>query len=611
MRGQRGAGWGSRVTASYGERFYVIFISAVVGLSLAGMLGNAALRPWPRPVLSAVAPEFDGSRALARTAQFVTTCPTRAAGDPGKGEAAQWIVDQLVAMGYDPQLETFGAWVGGVHYPDLANVWAVRRGTSPEAVVVWGHYDLPPFVRQGAADDGSAVGAMLELAACFADETPNRTVLFLFLDGSEYGMAGSESFLSWQPYPDGRIVAAVGLDFLNIGEMAGLSLEFTGTRKGYTPPWLRSTAVAAASAAGKVFTVDPVAEWAERSVAVAPTDVGIFVSRRVPAVNLAGVPVDPARERSVYHTAADTIENLDAVAFGTWGRTAETIARSLSERPDFPRGSDGSSVYWGLGESGYLAGWGVRAIQFVLFAPLWGVVVWGWSRRRRTWRASLNIVLAEARRLGVVAGGFLLGLVSLKLMTLVGLLRRYHVYPASPKDPFLEHPAVLPLVVALAVAVGVIHAAARFTRWLDPPLGSDWAERFHALTTFLAALVFLVWLEGAGFAAVTFLVLPAYLWILLAEPVGRAAWVLKGAGGLIVAAGTVTFFALPVVLGAAFVAGSGWWFMVLGATYGLFSFKSALVVFIAAALHWEAFVLATGLGAGPAVSRPTSIGLEV
>jgi len=579
----------------YRERLFTALAATAVGLGLAGVLLKAAAIPPPEIPLSAAPLGFDGRRALEYAREFALSFPARAAGDPGKAAAAQWLVDRFVAMGYDPQIQLFGAWIGGVYYPDLTTVWAERRGRSAEAVVVFAHYDLPPFVKEGGADDASGVGAVLELASLYAAETPRRSVVFVLFDGSEYGLAGSETFASRQPFLD-PILAAVGLDFLNPGRLTGVSVECPGTTRGYTPVWLRTLARASARAeAGRAYTPNTVQEWVERSVAVAPTDAGMLLARGLPAVNLAGVPEDPARERAVYHTPDDLVSNLTAESMGKWGRTAERLVRTIDELDVVPRGRADAMVYLGLDDGRYLPGWAVRASQLLVFAPLLAVVGRGWYRRRRHLAPAFTVLLGEARRVAATAGCLAMGLLALKVQALVGLLPRYHLYPAAPKDPFLYHPAAGAAVAAVAAATAALLAVRRCTHWLDRPLGADWTERYHALTTLLAGLVLLAWLGGAGYAAVTFLAPPAYLWLFPAEPSGRAAPLRGAAGAVLVLAGTAPFAALCLAFGRIYLVGPGWWYILLAATYGLFGPGPSLAFFFAAALHWEALGASTGL----------------
>ncbi len=590
------------------DRLGVIFLAVAVGLALAGVIANLASRPFPEPILAEGPLSFDGDRALALTTEFVTLFPERSVGNPGKAGAAEWLVSKLAYLGYSPQQQVFGAWVAGVYHHDLANVFTVKPGRTPEAVLVHAHYDIPPFVLQGAADDGSGVGALLELARVFAARETEKTILFVFFDGSEYGLTGSRAFLDVTPYP-GPVTAVVGLDFLNVGEMAGISVEAIGTQRGYTPPWLRSLALAAAARSGEAYGAGVLAEWVERSVPVAPTDTGTFLRAGVPAVNLAGVPREPALERAVYHTPADIAANLEAASFERWGRAAELLVSSLDRLSRPAGGAAGSMTYLGLPDGRYLPGPFVRAVQLLAFTPLWTVTLLSWVERRRAAVAAWAVFRAEARRLLAAAACLLAGLLTLKLLAVSGALPRYDLYPATPKDPFLYSPDILPLLAAAAVSAGTALAVGRLTGWFRPPLAADWLERRHALTTLLAASVLPAWLFGGGFAAVTFLAPAAFLWLFLAEPAGRFAGLRRALNLLLLAGGLVPFGALLVLFPEVYLTGPAWWYLLLGAAYGLLPLRTLLAASVVAALHLEAFALGTGLGAGRLV--PTGPALPV
>lgn len=582
------------------NRILTAGLAAAVGLALAGMLYSFSIAPLPEPAaLNAGVLEFQGPRALETTTTFVTSFPDRSATSLGRSDAAQWLVDQFISLGYDPQVESFSAWVGQSSQPNLTNIWAVKQGETADTIAVYAHYDTPSFVTQGAADDGSGVGAVLELARILAPIPTHKTILFICFDGSEYGSAGARAFLGRGTYGN-PIVAAIGLDFLNTGTMAGISVECHGSGKGYTPPWLRNLAYRAAEKFTTPSTVDTVSEWAERSVAVSPTDVGVFLQRHIPAVNLAGIPADVGAERAAYHSANDLVDNLDVTAFAKWGQTAELMIRTIDAMETMPRGAAASSVYLGLAGGQYARGWAVRTFQFLIFSPLWVTVGYGWYRRRRALGAAAVILRDEARRIFATVGCLFVGYLVLKVSPLVGLFQRYPIYPATPKDPYLFRPTAIPIILALAAAGGALYLVGRRTTWFRPPLGADWSERYHAMLTILAAAVLLTWFEGAGYAAVSFLAAPVYLWFFISEPVGsrRAKWVSRVVNGLLVLAGTIPFWVAGAVLREAMMAGPAWWYFALAAAYGLVGLKPVVVFLSMAALHDEAFVLGTGLGTG-------------
>lgn len=88
---------------------------------------------------------------------------------------------------------------------ELGNVYAVLRGTDPEAAkhiyLVSGHYDSmpsdvldPKSAAPGANDDGSGTAVSLECARVLSKHKFPATILFLAVAGEEQGLLGSAHF---------------------------------------------------------------------------------------------------------------------------------------------------------------------------------------------------------------------------------------------------------------------------------------------------------------------------------------------------------------------------------------------------------------------------------
>ncbi len=90
---------------------------------------------------------------------------------------------------------------------ELVNVYAVLRGTDPEAakrfVLVTGHYDSIPSVSNitdvtkdapGANDDGSGTAVSLECARVLSKHKFPASIIFLTVVGEEQGLLGSRHF---------------------------------------------------------------------------------------------------------------------------------------------------------------------------------------------------------------------------------------------------------------------------------------------------------------------------------------------------------------------------------------------------------------------------------
>lgn len=116
----------------------------------------------------------------------------------------EYIISQAQQLGLQTETQVtvaFNKWrdilAGKVH-----NIIATLKGKNPgqgKALLIVGHYDTQPHT-PGAADDGSAVAAMLECARAL-NKTPalKNDVIFLFTDGEESGLLGAKAFVDQHP----------------------------------------------------------------------------------------------------------------------------------------------------------------------------------------------------------------------------------------------------------------------------------------------------------------------------------------------------------------------------------------------------------------------------
>src|SRR5205814_554269 len=120
-------------------------------------------------------------------------------GTEAHNTVADYIVDRLKFAGYSVEVQGVAA---GKEYSksftqkvSVTNILARIRGTnSSQSVLLASHYDSVPLA-PGAADDGYAVGSMLEVARLMALGPPLKNdVVFLFTDGEECGRDGAKAF---------------------------------------------------------------------------------------------------------------------------------------------------------------------------------------------------------------------------------------------------------------------------------------------------------------------------------------------------------------------------------------------------------------------------------
>lgn len=82
---------------------------------------------------------------------------------------------------------------------DIKNVLGVIPGETEVGIMLVGHYDSRGHIGRygelgrsyGAADDGYALGTMLEIAYLYKDANPKNSIYFLFTDAEETGLYGA------------------------------------------------------------------------------------------------------------------------------------------------------------------------------------------------------------------------------------------------------------------------------------------------------------------------------------------------------------------------------------------------------------------------------------
>lgn len=116
-------------------------------------------------------------------------------------------VDQELVEGYSTQ-----------------NVGGIIEGKDPNAdtLLLSGHYDqLGRMGKEtyfpGASDNGSGTAMLLYLAEQFAEDPPDRTIVFLFFGAEELGLLGSKQYVEDPAFPLEQIRFQVNLDIVGGG----------------------------------------------------------------------------------------------------------------------------------------------------------------------------------------------------------------------------------------------------------------------------------------------------------------------------------------------------------------------------------------------------------
>jgi Zn-dependent M28 family amino/carboxypeptidase len=149
---------------------------------------------------------------------------------------------------------------------DSRNVVAKLEGSDPtlkdEYVIYtahWDHFGIGApvdgdSIYNGALDNASGVGGMIELARAFTKlpEPPKRSILFLSVTAEEQGLIGSEYYAQNPIYPLSKTLAVINMDSFNIyGRTKDLTIVGLGNSD------LDDYAEKAAAEQGRVVKPDP------------------------------------------------------------------------------------------------------------------------------------------------------------------------------------------------------------------------------------------------------------------------------------------------------------------------------------------------------------------
>ncbi len=548
----------------------LLIVLAWLGSPLFGKRERAPLDP------ARIQPQFDAALALDTTREFVTRYPRRVIGSIESRQSTGFLEKHFKDLGYETSYAHFDATIAGRRQVGR-NVYAFKPGQTPEILAVVAHYDTAGTTFQGAMDDGSGVGVLLELARLAAAMPTRRGLLFVASDGEEWGMLGIRDLVS--NYPGRRrIVAALSLDYVAIDDLAQITLDTVGQGAGYSPPWLRVLSECAAEAE-QISVSEPggFQEHLERALVFSSTDQGPFLHMAVPAINLSSSSRESAKEFQVYHSNRDTIENLKGESFRVYGRTAERIFLSLDSLPSIPQESMG---YLRTVDDIYLPPLLMLLLHWLAYAPLL-VVFYFHAANHRLFISAGRVQREAASFLGTLLP-FLFPFPIIRALDFLRVLPRYSLYPATPKDPVLAHPAWGVLlgtaITMLVVATGCFFLVQFLNRKLPR---HDFCVSKTLLLGMLVIVIVLALIHNA-YWAVTFLALPAWIWGLVGAGKGTGE---RAANRILILAAGILYIMVSCSWASRLCL--GWkliWYEILAIGTGMFTVQGYLLSVAAFAL---------------------------
>lgn len=285
---------------------------------LIGVIALTVFRHFPAQsaATAADAKVFGGDRAIEELRRFVADGTSRAVATAGHDAARQRLRDRVTELGMSFTEQTFFARGWNRTAVEMTNILVRVPGESsdhrPPFVLLSAHYDCVP-AGAGAGDNGAGVACALEIIRALVVSPAKNDVLVLFTDGEETGLCGARSFAlensNWE-----LVGATVNLDAR--GSDGPVYIFETGTDGSTHSAMLASLNVPArtTSLAAEAYRRMPNG-----------TDFSVYLRGGRPGFNLAfiGSPRN-------YHTAQDTIENLDPHTMNQMGTSALALVRALS-----------------------------------------------------------------------------------------------------------------------------------------------------------------------------------------------------------------------------------------------------------------------------------------
>ncbi len=291
----------------------LVLLLVVAGVITGTALLQSGISPAPA---SAPSSAFSAERAMRHLERFADE--PRPQGSSAGARAERYLADELRAAGLSVAVQQ----AVGVHAADglatfgrVDNIVATLPGTDSSGTVVLAAHHDSVAMGPGASDDGAAVAAMLETVRALrtGDRLRNDLVL-LITDGEENGLLGAEAFL--REHPLGRRGGVV-LNFEARG-VSGPSLMFETSRNNARLVALFNDTVPhprGDSSMVEVYRVLP-----------NDTDFSLFADAGFSGMNFAYIE-GAAR----YHTAGDSIANLDQGSLQHHGENMLALARALGD----------------------------------------------------------------------------------------------------------------------------------------------------------------------------------------------------------------------------------------------------------------------------------------
>jgi hypothetical protein len=360
------------------------------------MLGVLRSYTAPSPV-GADAPDvvFSAIRAEAILRDLLQENVPHVSGSPDNTVVRNRVVSHLESSAYEPHFQArfhcnpmFGA------CSPVENIIAIKPGSEGKAaVLLTAHYDSG-WAGPGAADDGSGMSAILEIARMAANFPPFKNdIIFLISDSEENGLIGADAFAEHHPLFE-KVKVVINLEARGVTGPSALFETGEGNRSIIRMFAKNVERPLGTSLANEIYKRMP-----------NNTDYTVYKRKGVMGVNFAiiqGVPV--------YHSAIDDPDHLDLGSLQHQGDNAWGMLKALGERD--------LDAITSREDAGYIDVFSKRLVHYpvsitsglALFFGVWVMIAIGLAFRKvfRFHQLRWGLLAIPYVLLAIVAGGYIL-----------------------------------------------------------------------------------------------------------------------------------------------------------------------------------------------------------
>ena len=305
---------------------------AFLGLAIWLLAAQMNRGPEPRGLDTPVR-DFSAARAMAGLARLQGPARPHPAGSAENAAIHARLLQELAAMDVPAErLDTRQCYseprFSVIECADIGDVIATVVPGGGKAIVLMAHMDSVP-AGPGAGDDGSGVATLLEtIRALKADNSSSRhPVIALFTDGEEVGLLGAAAFVA-DPRWRQRVGVAINVEARGSNGQSLLFQTSPGDARLVDLYARNAPRFATSSLYDVIYKVLP-----------NDTDLTPFLK-----AGLAGYNFGFVGEVAHYHTALDTIANLDPRSLQSGGDAVLSLTRGLMAQ-DFAALQGGDAIY--------------------------------------------------------------------------------------------------------------------------------------------------------------------------------------------------------------------------------------------------------------------------